>query len=109
MLLWATSQPTATLVGLLAARALPAKINKVLISGAHPGMPINVTELRSGEDLEHQSTLNRLQRGGQAATNLLKYFPNRTAVAAYGLCGSALAKQVKLIKTKIPFTVINGH
>ena len=34
MLLQATSQPTAThtLVGLLAARALPAKINKVLIS-----------------------------------------------------------------------------
>ena len=57
MLLWATSKPTAThaLVGLLAARALPAKINKVLISGAHPGMPINVTELRSGEDLEHQT------------------------------------------------------
>ena len=63
MLLWATSQPTAThaLVELLATRALPAKIDKVLISGAHPGTPINVTALRSGEDLEHQSTLNCLQ------------------------------------------------
>ena len=111
MLLWATSQPTAThaLVGLLVARALPAKINKVLISGAHPGTPINVTELRFGEDLEHQSTLNRLQQGGRAATNLPKYFPNRTAVAAYRLCSSAPAKQVKLIKTKIPFTVLNGR
>ena len=78
MLLWATSQPTAThaLVGLLAARALPAKINKVLISGANPGTPINVMALQSGEDLEHQSTLNCLKRGGRAATNLLKYFPN---------------------------------
>ena len=38
------SQSTAThaLVGLLAARALPTKINEVLISVAHPGMPINV-------------------------------------------------------------------
>ena len=34
MLLWATSQPTAThaLVELLAARALPSKINKISIS-----------------------------------------------------------------------------
>ena len=61
-----------------------------------------VTALRSGEDLEHQSTLNCLKRGGRAATNLLKYFPDRMAVAAYGLCGSAPAKRVKLIKTKIP-------
>ena len=63
MLLRATSQPTVThtLVRLLAARILPAKINKVLISGAHPGTPINVMALWSGEDLEHQSTLNHLQ------------------------------------------------
>ena len=46
MFLQASSQPTAThaLVGLLAARALPTKINEVLISKAHPGMPINVIE-----------------------------------------------------------------
>ena len=42
------SQPTAThaLVGLLATRALPTKINQVLISGAHPGTPINVMYAR---------------------------------------------------------------
>ena len=48
MLLWASSQPTAThtLVGLLATRVLPTKINEVLISVAHPRMPINVMEAR---------------------------------------------------------------
>ena len=48
MFLWASSQPTATraLVGLLATRALSTKINEVLISDAHPGMPINVIEAR---------------------------------------------------------------
>ena len=46
MFLWASSQPTAThaLVGLLATRALPTKINEVLISGANPGTPINMIE-----------------------------------------------------------------
>ena len=70
MFLWASSQPTATHapVELLAARALPAKINYSSISVAHPGMPINVMQLRSGEDPELQNTLkNASYRGGLAA------------------------------------------
>ena len=64
------SQPAATHtpVELLAARALPAKINQNSISGAHPGTPINVMQLRSGEDPELRNTLkNASYQGGRAA------------------------------------------
>ena len=69
MFLWASSQSTATHapVELLATRALPAKINKGSISVAHPGMPINVMQLRSGEDQKLQNTpKNASYRGGRA-------------------------------------------
>ena len=38
------------------------RINKVLTSGAHPGMPINVREARVGENPEQPNALNRLQK-----------------------------------------------
>ena len=42
--------------------------------------------------------------------NYLRYFPNRTAVAAYGLCSLAQAKRIKTReKDKHNLTVISSH
>ena len=64
------------------------------ISSAHPGTPINVTQLWSGDDPRLRNTLeNASYRGGWAANDLT--IPQPKVMAAYGLYGPATAKQTK--------------
>ena len=64
------------------------------ISRAHPGTPINVTQLRSGDDPRLWNTLeNASYREGQAANDLT--IPQPKVMAVYGLYGPATAKQTK--------------
>ena len=70
MFFWASSQPTAThaLWNYWSLGPYQQKINKGSISVAHPGTPIYVMQLRSGEDPKLQNTLkNASYQGGQAA------------------------------------------
>ena len=52
------------------------------ISRAHPGTPINVTQLQSGDDPRLRNTLDLT-------------IPQPKVMAAYGLYGPATAKQTK--------------
>ena len=57
-------------------------------------MPINVTQLRSGDDPRLWNTLeNASYRGGWATNDLI--IPQLKVMAAYRLYGPATAKQIK--------------
>ena len=76
------------------------------MSRAHPGTPNNVMQLRSGDDPRLQNTLeNASYRGGRAANDLT--IPEPKVMAAYGLYGPALAKQIKNEMSTL--TITSGH
>ena len=56
-------------------------------------MPINVTQLRVGEDPELQNTLKNASYQGGRAANCFNYSPTKK-MAVYGLYGPAQAKQI---------------
>ena len=64
---------------------------------AHPGTPINVMYVQVwGRPRATKHIKNASYQGGRAADWIILTIPQLKVVAAYGLCGPAQAKRIKL-------------